>query len=411
MAPDPNLPSIDQVRKNLQSLPMVIDNPEFVSPEGSAPVTTATLDNSALTMRKSTVAKDHFADRSHRQLCDAVNDTIKPGDVGDVEGVWRDAFTSLQQGYETFDDKIGAAIRDKWHGVSADRAVDSITKYVNSAYNLVASANLVGRQLALLSESMTNTQQGMPQEPSETFMGKVAGVFGAHGWDDDRRNDAKNNAVTHLNNVYYGGGIQATDGNLPQFPAVHNPTSTTTDDGGGIPSGTSAGPGTSASPSGPGTTDNPSTQNPNATTDPNSSGNQSTGSNNGKTTGNGQSATQSSADGGPQTTASGYDPSGGSGGGAGGAGSGAGTLTDPSLSGGRQQQSAAAASAGRAGAAAGSAGMPGMGSPGKGKKEEDKDHKSAEYLRGEHLKKWLYGEVDKLSPSVLGFDENGKPLT
>ncbi|MFD4369254.1 hypothetical protein [Rhodococcus sp. NPDC058521] len=437
--PAPQTPTIDEVHANLQNISTVTGKAEqFIGPANSGPPSIANNPEYAgLDMQDKSVQCTIFESFDHSALVANV-DPIQSESVDAYRQEWATASNTVTDTFETFSSKIGRAISDKWTGPAGESASAAILGYANDSYGMATASNLVARQVGLLTDSLSNTKTNLPKEPAETAPGKVMSFFGRESWDDERREEAKRQAVELLNNVYYGSGISPTASAMPKFPEVHppgadspvgpgGPTGTlstgspSSGDGGGAPGNGGGTPGSPTadqvgpaeqpgSPTGDRTSETP--------TGPSSSP-ESLGSDGTPGGGSVGSPTNPSAAG---TSAAGMPGMGaggglGSGGGAGGlgsgglgagggaAGAGPGTLGAPNPGGG----AAAGAAPAAAGGVAGRAGMPGMGMGAMGGArgagqggDKDEEHKTPDYLRNDELSQWVDAQGDRAYAPVIG---------
>ncbi|QXQ12796.1 hypothetical protein [Skermania piniformis] len=158
----------------------------------------------------------------HAQLVANVQ-PIQPESVDGFRQEWARAANGVADVFATLAATIGRAIADRWQGASGAAAAAAIAGYARDANGMADASNLVARQIGLLVDSLDRTKLDLPPEPAETVPGRLAGLVGADGWDDERRDAARQQAVHFLDTVYYGGGIVPTAQGLPVFPAVNSP--------------------------------------------------------------------------------------------------------------------------------------------------------------------------------------------
>lgn len=434
MAPqDPPIPGPQDVADYLKNLQSLMSNP-LLSQQAST-----YLQGAGLQTRSVGLGDRDWQNMQHDQIRDNAAHLYAgnhmPGGVEDIDKAnkaIKAAADSVEHHFETFDRAIAAATALMWHGKSGQAAADAISKYVRDSYRLVEAGYATSTQFDSLYHSMTATWQQLPDKP-RPYMAGLRDVVEFWDWGSDTnvqsRADtaASGEAIRVMNSVYYGDdagagvsgtGITQVSKSLPVMPAAQSPVnndkpgdqnSPYTDPsghGGGVPNADA--PGEPA----PGSPNNPADPNAPGSQDKSTSGTDSGQGHNGS--GNGSANGNNGAQNG--VTASAADPtgglgSGGLGGGLGAGGSGAGDLTAPTLGGGAGVTGVGPTAVRSGAGSAGRAGSPGMGAPGggKGKKEEDKEHKTATYLYGQHLQDWLYGNIDKLSPPVIGvWDEKSK---
>jgi hypothetical protein len=364
------------------------------------------------------------------------------GTVGDIDkarqGI-KDAANAVEQAFEVFDRTIATKTAEKWLGSAAQAAADAISGYIRDSYAMVEAGYATAVQYDSLYNSMTTTFQKLPDRPHLGAGNVARNVVEVWHWTDSTtaqsRADtaASGEAERVMNSIYYGNdpgqnvsgaGITAVAASLPVFPAPSSPVVSQDGSTGGLTSsGLGGGPAGSGLPGAgvpqggqPNLGDTNNGQNANGNGgNANGLGNHAGG---GTPAGNGQGHQGGAAglphDGDNALGAASADPGAGLGGGGdGGLGGGDGgdsSLASPSLGGGLAAGTRApGGSAGPAGR--GASGMPGMGMPGgRGRKGEDKEHKSADYLRGNHLQE-IFETVDgrRVAPPVLGvWDEESK---
>ncbi|NUS45799.1 MAG: hypothetical protein HOQ24_19175 [Mycobacteriaceae bacterium] len=370
---------------------------------------------------------DNFYDRySHSDMITRVG-KIGLADIDNVEKAFKTAADSLKAGFDAFDSKIGAAIAEKWQGKSGTKAAEAIATYAVSGLRLVEAAYLAAQSTKALSANLKHVKDDMPDEPGGTKPGNFLRDYSPfNGWDDDRKKDAHLAAANFLTTSYYTGSIHQADIALPKVPQPQDPAKGDPTNGlpgynpsSAGPNGAQPNPSEFANPNDPGSPDNPNQ--PGQPADQAVSTDDNTGD---PKSGEDKSRQQNpNADG--QVSAASADPiggatglgSGGAGGlGGGGLGSGGSALAAPTL-GGNGIVGTPVSGVVRP-AAAGRPGLPGMGAAGAGhgrKGDDDKEHKSADYLRGDHLGEWfdsMFGE--KTAPPVLGVweeNEDGRPAS
>ncbi|NLU82095.1 hypothetical protein [Rhodococcus sp. HNM0569] len=412
----------------LNSVPTVTGRPEqFIGPAGSTPPGLETAPQYAdLEMQSRTVVCTNFEAFDHSALVTNV-EPIQTASVDAFRQEWANGTNTVTDTFATFASSIGRAISEKWQGASGEAASTAILGYAKNSARMADATNLIARQVGLLGDSLGQTKSNLPGEPAATFPGKIAGFFGADGWDDERRENAKRQAVQLLNNVYYGNGISPTAEALPKFPDVRSPINSAPGATGGQPSGGTSTPGgggepptgrdgeqQAGAPTGGGEGD--------VGTSPTDPGSAQAGTESGSRDGLG------SPDSSAQTVAASAQPSGipgmGAGGlGAGGGGGSAGGLSAGGVGGGAGAGGLTAVPPGggvvagpggaggmrpAAAAAAGRAGMGGMGmapmggARGGGRGEGDNEHKTPDYLQNDELRQWIDEQADRGYAPVIG---------
>ena len=392
-------------------------------------------------------------------LGDLQNNTksINHGDMSTYAQMWTNASQQLAQNNQQFNDAIGKIVGNQWRGSAADQAKSGIDSYTNETGNLVDALNVVGGKMGQAASGFAQTVAQMPTEVhhniadkiGESIAGQFLGSMGSNGFSklvgaDHRTHDQ---AVQVMNNVYAPTGT-ASDSRTPSLPDALN----IINGGPNVPSGPTgpSGPnspfdfggphdqGGPSGPVGPSTPVQPSSVGPSQTqpssvdpssVDPSSTQTSpaaaSTGSDPlsqlGKTAqqglggvgdGSGSPSSTTPAAAALGTTGAGGTRAGGAGAGLGGgslgSSGGAGSkspLGSPSLGGAMAGGPSSGAAGGMAAGAPGRAGASGAGMMphgAKGKGDDDKEHKSADYLINLDNGNELIGKMPKVAPPVLG---------
>lgn len=330
-------------------------------------------------------------------------------------------------------------ITSGWSGRAAGSAANGIGQYVAESGQLVVGVRLVANKLAEVKTGLDETKSMVPPPPGgvggvfdDKSAGQIAGTLMGglpllgglkKAYHDDQEGEAEARRV--MTTIYQPVTVQ-TDQGVPVLPAAPQVVSN--------PATTGSGEGTTGLDSGGGGFHVPSVDSGHAGagqpgSDPAGQGQAPAQGGNAQDDGTGMATHAASAgaggmpdadDGlGSARAASAGGGSGGHGGGLGGSGAGVGgggMLASPTLpgDGGAGGTGSGSAGLGRVVTSAGRTGAPGMGGTprGKGKAEEDKEHKTAEYLYGEHNGEELLGDVNgrKVAPPVIGeWDEQGRP--
>ncbi|MBF6063725.1 hypothetical protein IU500_23965 [Nocardia terpenica] len=350
--------------------------------------------------------------------------------VATLHATWEGFRNKLEQGHNAFGPVILKALKEKWTGLSGEKAAAGVADFVAQENNLVVAAQLLAEKVKLARSGAEITKSGVQATPGTSWTSDIASWVPGPTWklNDHRRTEA-DNANDHLiNNVFYP-AIRETDSKVPLAPQPINPIN--------APAPVSVGPG-GATPGGnanvdpaavrPGTQDNPGTPDGNekhdsasadaAPTDPANTTPSSTGDSSNPNSGTSSTAPagRTPADTGTPTRPSSYAPGsygGGLGGGFGNPGApgsaapgrsvpGKGT---PGLPTGTAARTATGANPGSTG---GPGGFGGLGGKGKNE-EEEKTHKSkiSEALVSEENGDELTGLgrfARKTIPPVLGED-------
>lgn len=251
--PTPQIPGMEKIHSDLQDNSVITGKPEqFISSAGSGPPNLASMPQYAgLDIQPQPVRCTNFEAFDHSQLIANV-DPIQAESISAFRQEWANASNTVTESFETFALKIGRAIAEKWTGPAGEAASKAILSYAQSSVGMADASNLIARQVGLLTDSLDRTKSNFPAEPAATVPGKVLGFFGADGWDDERREAAKQQAVQLLNTVYYSGGISPTAESMPVFPAVQSPVSDSGEPSGNYPTGGPTGGPTSSAMAGDG---------------------------------------------------------------------------------------------------------------------------------------------------------------
>lgn len=348
--------------------------------------------------------------------------------VATLHATWEGFRNKLEQGHNAFGPAILKAMKEKWTGLSGEKAAAGVADFVAQENNLVVAAQLLAEKVKLARSGAEITKSGVQATPGTSWTSDIASWVPGPTWklNDHRRTEA-DNANDHLiNNVFYP-AIRETDSKVPLAPQPINPINAP---GPVSVGGTTPGENASVDPAAarPGTQDNPGMPDGNdkhdsasadaAPTDPASTTPSSVGDSSNPNSGASSTAPagRTPADTGTSTRPSSYAPGsygGGLGGGFGNPGApgaaapgrsvpGTGT---PGLPTGTAARTATGANPGSTG---GPGGFGGLGGKGKNE-EEEKTHKSkiSEALVSEENGDELTGLgrfARKTIPPVLGED-------
>ncbi len=381
---------------------------------------------------------DNFASQDLSVLKQKV-DNINLESVQNLQAAWTKMSESTETLMKNFRTGIDKALsEDKWQGAARNSAAKGIDEYIVKSAELKHATKLIGAKVDEALSGLEPTKQLVPGVPEHrSGWANVKGFVSGRGWrnDDVAQANAKTEAVRVLTTVYQP-VLQETDTKVPVPPQPHNPVnaggpgvnppgvtpppgSRPPGGGGGKPGLGGGTPGSGGGNDGPGNgedtgsgtdtgagANSPALTTPTAT-QPASTTPSSTPTTSPLTTPTVPASTVPSSIGTPAGAGAGGGLGTGGGGGTSGGGTsgGAPALGSPGVGGG------AAASGGKGGTgtsgagAAGRAGAPGFGPmmpPGsRGKGEEEEEHTSPDYLRGDHLTEYI-GDDRKTTPQVLG---------
>lgn len=427
----PPIPGFDKVHNVLQNLRMIMG---YKDKDGKPPA-----GKFDLPTRKPVVTSYENFDRfSHDEIL-AKNQAITPEQIEAIRATWQQSAETLNELYLTFNNKIAKAISGKWQSGAGDAAAQAVGDYVQRSAQLIESAYAMASRTNSLGHAMAQTKSSIPSVPAPSSNLEVVGSWlpGSH-WrtTQEKREAARKQAVDVMERVYRDDGVRPAATSIPTMPSAQGPTTgngglsapTGGGGGGGFGRGGAGGVQLVGAGSEPGGSDGEAGRNP-----------QSGGGSEVAPAGDGAAAQPAAAssgdssDSGEATSAAGYQPNpamgvpgGGHGSGVGGSigggvssghggGFGGGVLATP-VAGGGDSATGGAGSAARP-AAAGRSGMPGMGAPGAaGKKDGEKEHETAEYLRGRRNGEELLEETNgrKVLPAggVIGvWDDDGRPVS
>ncbi len=387
---------------------------------------------------ESLTGADEFEHLTLEQIRD-LTDQIKPTVVQAVSEAWTKIGQSLGEATKTLSDGLKATIAENWQGQAAGRASQAIAHFVDTSTNVGTAASMVGMKVAFAQRGSDETSRmlgpvlaaAVPTAPAVQIPGTsavqtpipgslaalvptMAGVQSA----ESQKEEARQASLQVLRNVY-APAMHGGDQGVPVLPSVQQSTNPT-----GPLAPTSIAPG-SATPS-TATAPSATTQHSDTTADqqqPNPADNtqptstdpaQNSGSQATTPAGTAGAADSASSINPNSTTTAGLGGGAGSGGGLSYSGSGAGgglggsdgESSRPNGPGSSVPgKSASATSAGaavgasRAGTTNSSGMSPGMLGQGKGgNSEDDKEHKSSDLLRGQHLDEWI-GDGQQVLPA------------
>ncbi|MEV6557743.1 hypothetical protein AB0M22_18665 [Nocardia sp. NPDC051756] len=371
-------------------------------------------------------------------------DAMKPGQAWEASQMWQNLSSSFRDKSRTFGDAINATVANGWTGTAAQKAVQSVSRYVEQSQQLTLATELISVKLSEFYTGLHQTQALMPRasDSSPDLRGKTLPSEGVLKVDDHNQTEATEEARRVLRTVYWQVANQ-TDNGVPVVP--NSPTLVSNPDQPSSPPSNSSNPPPSSSTGDQPKQENPASnedktgdksgdksgdpsQDPNSTqpasnnpqTTPSSTTPQSTTqANNPASTPNATSTTPNQNNPGttPVTTptpsrSSPGSPTTRSPGSPGSPGSPRTSTTPGTPSPGRSipgtpgQPGTAAPLAARAGTSTGAAGRPGMGGMpigGAGAKKDDDEgaHQTKDYLIGDWSEE-LLGEPNKAVPPVIG---------
>ncbi|MBF6174655.1 hypothetical protein [Nocardia blacklockiae] len=338
------------------------------------------------------------------------------------------AATYWDQGLETFKRSVHGSIAEAWEGAAAESAKRAITQYVDEAVKLTDLLSSLSTDIKAAADNIVQTKKNIKPAAAHSWTANIPFFGRGRAAEEERsRNQAESESRQAMLD-HYVTPFGKLDENVPLLPPSFNPTQP----GGVVPGGDTWRPGgdDSGNPvpggTGPNGTQEPKPENGTGSEEQQSGsqdGRESPGSDDSRTETAGADPNAASPAGtgaGASTTAAGVSPSGVTGGGHTGGTSGMGG-SGPTPGGGPGRSvpgtgvpgagwnPAAAAARGGAGTAGapGMGGMPGMGGAGRGKGEgdEDRDHKTPDYLINAANAEELLGETPRTIPGgVIGGD-------
>lgn len=369
-----------------------------------------------------TVSCDAFDGMSHQQICDSVQE-MKPDVIRSAAEAWTNIGIQFDTATGEFHSGIAGRIAQGWRSPqAAGRAVDAVGRFAVESRQLGKSCELLAGKLAEAHSGLDETKALIPPVPAGSKLFGLIPVSGLLKSDHYEKEEATQEARRIMHTVY-APVVAQTDTGVPVLPeapkVVDNPAPGTGSGGGGVLSGGGFGLLSGGGGGTPGEVTSPVSIDGDAAAEQPQPAAASAGPGAGTHAARTDSASPASGGSGSTAPASAW-PGGGYGGGGGGVGSGngpgvGGVLASPVLPGPGAGKGGSGSGIGRAAAAVARAGTPGMGGVaprGKGKGEEDKEHKTAEYLRGTDNGEELIADVNgrKVAPSVIGvWDEDGKP--
>ncbi|MCP2317376.1 hypothetical protein APR12_002722 [Nocardia amikacinitolerans] len=180
-----------------------------------------------------------------------------------LQQMWKSRADKLDTGLAQFGPEILSAIRESWHGASADAAAQGIVDYVNKAQNLVSATKIVADKVEVVKSAVEVTKANVQPSPDTGWASTVASWIPGPTWKMDRnRTDAAELATYTVLEQVYQPGIREGDTGQPRIPLAYNPAQ----EPGSVP--VSPPPGSRPPTSeprplpGPGGTDDPGTDDP-----------------------------------------------------------------------------------------------------------------------------------------------------
>ncbi|AHH21067.1 hypothetical protein NONO_c62970 [Nocardia nova SH22a] len=354
------------------------------------------------------VSGENVFNWDHSQIENAFSD-LDPGDAYRMAQSYAKAATEWDQGLETFKRSVNNSIAEAWEGQAAEQAKNSIKAYTDHAADLTDLLSSLSLDIDAAGTTIANTKKAIPPAAAHSW---TTHIWPPRAAEEERSRSKVTSDSRDAMQHNYVAGFSGFDHNVPKLPPALNPTQP----GDGRIPGT--GPGDTSGPDGPDGTDAPkpdggqdgsdaktpgedTPQDPNSQDRPAASPNGDSAATTPSGTNPGANTAPAGVDPhGPSTTPSGL-PGGGlhSGGLGGGPAPGGPGRSIPGIGVPGVAGTPAAAASGRPGA--GTAGMPGMGVPGnagKGKDEDEKTHKTADYLVNSENAAELLGELSKALP-------------
>ncbi|WP_194837539.1 hypothetical protein [Nocardia sp. XZ_19_369] len=203
-------------------------------------------------------------------------EAMKPGQAWESSQMWQNTSTAFREKSRAFGDAIKATVANGWEGQAADRAVQSVNKYVDQSQQLTLATELISVKLNELYTGLHQTQALMPRagDSSPDLRGKKLPSEGVLKVDDHNQTEATAEARRVLRTVYWQVANQ-TDNGVPVVP--NSPTLVNNPDQSVSPPSTSSGPTTSSATGDPSKQEDPTSaenqaadpkQDPNSSTQP-----------------------------------------------------------------------------------------------------------------------------------------------
>ncbi|MQY21631.1 WXG100 family type VII secretion target [Nocardia macrotermitis] len=329
--------------------------------------------------------------------------------------------SEFDQGLETFKRSINRSITEAWEGASAEAAKAAISEYTKDAANLTDLLSGIGTGISTAADAVVKTKNGIKPAAQHSWTTNIPFLGRAQAQSEEHTRTQNESDTRSAMLQHYVTEFKKTDSSLPVLPASLNPIKTDKNPGPGVTNPGPTAPTTSTGPDSTNSkdknssdknskdskdsTDQNQSNNQNQSTNPNSS-NANTSSNASTTPSSLDSTTPSSVTPSSYSGTGAYSGTGGLGGNAGDNSSGGGAGRSVPGTGTPNAAAAAAAANSRSGtSSAGMNNMGGMGGANQGKRDEDKVHKTAEYLTNVENGELLIGELDKTIPGgVIGAD-------
>ncbi|MBF4999774.1 WXG100 family type VII secretion target [Nocardia sp. BSTN01] len=351
---------------------------------------------------------------------------LDPADAYKMAQNYAKAATEWDQGLETFKRSVGNSIAEAWEGSAAEAAKNSIKQYTDHAADLTDLLAALSTDIDQAGTTIVNTKKSIPPAAAHSW---TANIWPPRAAEEERSRSKVTSDSRDAMQQHYVAGFGGFDRSVPVLPPAPNPTNP----GDGRPVDWPGGPTGPNGPNNPGPNDggqwDPGSQTPGKDGKDDQNGKdpaQDSGSGTQPTSNSPISSPTSPSSVNPgagvspagldttglQTTPSGVSAGGLHPGGPGTSGGGLGSTSGGpgrSVAGvgvpGTAQNSATAL--GRGTASPGAPGMPGMGmgGAGKGKDEQERTHKTADYLVNAENAAELIGELPKAIPGgVIGGD-------
>ncbi|WP_446223141.1 hypothetical protein ACTWPB_25990 [Nocardia sp. IBHARD005] len=340
-------------------------------------------------------------------------------EVNTLHTRWETLRNKLEEGFKTYDTKIGDAIAEKWVGDAGASAGAGIKDYVEKSGNLLGSAQMMAEKVKVVESAMQIAKDRVQPHEGSTISG-IASYIPGPTWKMDSHNadTAKSEGAEVVKGIYYE-AIKIADTDVPLVPQPYNPLETGAkpgDDKGNNDGTTGTKPTTQQPTTEQPTTEQPTTEQP-TTEDPSDddTGDDTTPSSTEPAATTPQSTVPTTPTSPAGTTPASTTPM-GTGGSPGGGSPGAGTpgsgvpgAAVPGTPGGAAagKAGASAGGAGAGGAGRGMSGMGGMGAGGgRGKGDDEKEAGTKDYLitqeNGEELTGLSEDQRARTVPPVIG---------
>ncbi|QIS11310.1 hypothetical protein [Nocardia arthritidis] len=137
---------------------------------------------------------------------------------------WESVRDRLDSGLKDFGPAIAKATDDKWQGASHKAASEGITEYVKNAQGLLGSVQLVSEKVKIIRSGIELTRPNVQKAPDHTLSSNIASWVPGPTWriNQHRDDQYQNAAVNTIKNVFYP-AVRETDSGVPLVPKPDNP--------------------------------------------------------------------------------------------------------------------------------------------------------------------------------------------